>query len=164
MRQPLGKIMVKVGSTAEENTLHELAHEILEEVNVKEIVIAREAKQSPEEFSADMPGYSIASDVKYWVAIDTQLTSELAAEGISREIVRRLQTMRRAAKFDIADHIVTYYQAEEGVKRVITDFASYIKQETLSRELIDSLPPAEAHTEKHRISGSDVLLAVEKVN
>jgi isoleucyl-tRNA synthetase len=171
VRQPLGKMVVKVGSATEENALYKLAREISEEVNAKEIailgpseasVIVTGAAQSLEEFPADMPGYSIVSDAKYQVAISTELNTELVAEGISREIVRRLQTMRRAAKFDIADHIVTYYQAEEGVKRVIADFAGYIKQETLSRELIDSLPPHGAYAEKHRISDSDVLLAVKK--
>jgi isoleucyl-tRNA synthetase len=160
VRQPLGKMVVKVSSTREENALHRLAGEISEEVNVKEIVFASEAKQSPEQLTATC--YNIASDAKYWVAINIELNPELVAEGISREIVRRLQTMRRAAKFDIADHIVTYYQAEERVKRVIADFAGYIKQETLSRELIDSFPPHGAYAEKHRISDSDVLLAVEK--
>ncbi len=165
VRQPLGKMVVKVGSTAEENALHKLAHEILEEVNVKEIDILGTGgvNQPPEKFPADIPGYCIASDAKYRVAISTQLTSELVAEGISREIVRRLQTMRRAAKFDIADHIITYYQAEKEVKQVMADFAGYIKRETLSQELTDSLPPNEAYTEKHRISNSDVLLAVKKV-
>ncbi len=160
VRQPLAKIVVKVGSTAEENALHKLAHEILEEVNVKEIALIADSCQLSA--ISDMPDYSIASDAKYWVAISTQLTPELVAEGMGREIVRRLQTMRRAANLDIADHIVTYYQVEGGVKRVITDFAGYIKQETLSRELIDGLPPDEAYTEEYRISGSDVLLAVEK--
>ena len=161
VRQPVAKMVVAVGSTAEEDALHKLAREILDEVNVKEIEL--KAVNCQLLAVSDMPGYSIASDAKHWVAVNTELTSELVAEGVSREIVRRLQTMRRAAKFDIADHIVTYYQAEEGVKQVVTDFAGYIKQETLSRELIDSLPPNQAYAEKHRISDSDVLLAVKKV-
>jgi len=85
-------------------------------------------------------------------------------EGISREVVRRLQTMRRAADFDIADHIITYYEAEEPIKRVMTDFADYIKQETLSLDLVDSSPPGEAYVEKYHISDADVLLAVAKAS
>ncbi len=165
VRQPLGEVVIKVESKREKEAFGKLATEIMEEINVKKVVIPDPTDEgSCGEFSLGMPGYSIASDAKYWVAVNTELSPELVAEGLSREIVRHLQTMRRVAKFEIADHIVAYYQAEEGVKRVIIDFAGYIKQETLSRELIDGIPPAEAYTEKHRISGSDVLLAVKKVD
>jgi len=169
VRQPLAKAMVKVESEEEGEALGKLATEIEEEINVKELVILSpsppvipsEAKNL-EEFSLDLPGYSIASDGRYTVAISTELTPELAAEGISREIVRRLQNMRRAANFDVADYITSYYQAEESIERVIAAFGDYIKLETLSRELIAGFPPNGAYTEKYRISNSDVLLAIKR--
>ncbi len=169
VRQPLAKAMVKVESVEEGEALGKLATEIEEEINVKELVILSpslpvipsEAKNL-EEFSLDLPGYSIASDGRYTVAISTELTPELAAEGASREIVRRLQNMRRAANFDVADYITSYYQAEESIERVIAAFGDYIKLETLSRELIAGFPPNGAYTEKYRISNSDVLLAIKK--
>lgn len=157
VRQPLAKIIVKMES-GEEEALDKLATEIEEEINVKEIEF------SPEELSLDMPGYSIASDGRYTVALSTELTPELAAAGISREVVRRLQNMRRAANFDVADYIITYYQAGEPIKRAIADFGDYIKQETLSRELIADFPPDGAYTEKYRISNSEVLLAITKAS
>ena len=162
VRQPLGKVIVKVESKEEREALDRLATEVMEEINVKEVVILTADSYQLKAFR-DMPGYSIASDAKYWLAISTELTSELVAEGVSREIVRRLQNMRRAAKLDIADHIVTHYQAEGPIKQVMIDFADYIKQETLSLELIDSFPPNEAYTERHCISDNDVLLAVKLV-
>ena len=161
VRQPLAKVVVKVESEEEGEALGKLATEIEEEINVKELVILSGAKNL-EELSLDMPGYSIASDGRHTVAISTELTPELAAEGISREIVRRLQNMRRAANFDVADYITTYYQAEESIERVIAAFGDYIKQETLSRELIADFPPNGAYTEKYRISNSDVLLAIKR--
>jgi len=169
VRQPLAKVMVKVESVEEGEALGKLATEIEEEINVKELVILSpslpvipsEAKNL-EEFSLDLPGYSIASDGRYTVAISTELTPELAAEGTSREIVRRLQNMRRAANFDVADYITSYYQAEESIERVIAAFGDYIKLETLSRELIAGFPPNGAYTEKYRISDSNVLLAIKK--
>jgi hypothetical protein len=72
--------------------------------------------------------------------------------------------MRRAAGFDVADHIVTCYQGEERVTRVMKDFGDYIKQETLSLELTEGAPPEGAYAEKQRVSDSDVLLAVRKVD
>ena len=165
VRQPLAKVVVKVESKEEAEALSKLASEVEEEINVKEIVIlSLTGEESPEEFSSDIAGYSIATDDRYSVAMDTELTAELAAEGISREIVRHLQVMRRAANFNVADHIVTYYQAEEPTKQVVADFADYIKQETLSWELIDAPPAIGSYTEKYRISNSDVLLAVKKVS
>jgi isoleucyl-tRNA synthetase len=161
VRQPLEKAVVKVGSEGEEGALDRLATEIMEEINVRQLVTLSE-RRGLAEFPSDMPGYSVASDAKYCVAMNTELTSELLAEGVSRELVRHLQNMRRTARFDIADHIVTYYQAEEPINQVMIDFADYIRQETLSRELIDSSPPEGAHVEKYRISGSDILLAVKK--
>jgi len=47
---------------------------------------------------------------------------------------------------------------------VMDTFASYIKQETLSQKLIDGLPPEGAYSEKHRISNSEVSLAIKKAN
>jgi isoleucyl-tRNA synthetase len=164
VRQPLGKAVVGVETEQEKKALEDLATEVMEEINVKQLVILSEAKGRGE-FPSDMPDYSVAGEDRYWVAISTELTPELIAEGISRELVRYLQNMRRNAKFDITDHIITYYQAKEPlIKQVMDTFASYIKQETLSQELIDGLPPDGAYSERHRISNSEVSLAIKKAN
>jgi isoleucyl-tRNA synthetase len=154
--------VVNVGAEGEKKALESLATEVMEEINVKQLVILCEAKEQ-EEFPSNMPDYSVANDARYWVAISTELPPELIAEGVSRELVRHLQNMRRNAKFDITDHIITYYQTKEPIiKHVINAFADYIKQETLSQELIDSLPPDGTYGEKHRISNNEVSLAIKK--
>jgi isoleucyl-tRNA synthetase len=164
VRQPLGKAVVRVGGEGEKKAVESLAAEVMEEVNVKQLVVLNDAEDIGK-FPSNMPDYSMANDAKYWVAISTELTPELIAEGVSRELVRHLQNMRRNARFEITDHIITYYQAKEPlIKQVINAFAGYIKQETLSQELIDGLPPDRAYSEKHRISDSDVFLAIEKTN
>jgi isoleucyl-tRNA synthetase len=164
VRQPLDKALVGVETEGEKKALKNLATEVMEEINVKQLVISSKAKEQGE-FPLDMPDYSVNNDARYWVAISTALTPELIAEGLSRELVRHLQNMRRNAMFDITDHIITYYQTKEpSIKQVINTFADYIKQETLSRELIDGLPPDGAYSEKHRISDSEVSLAIKKTN
>ena len=164
VRQPLAKAVIRVETGGEKMALERLAAEVMEEINVKQLVVlsqAGEQKESP----SDMTGYSVASDARYWVALDTELRAELVAEGVSRELVRHLQNMRRSAKFDITDRIVTYYQTEEPlISEVIGTFASYIKQETLSEELIDSSSPEQTYGEKHRIANGDVSLAIKKAN
>ncbi len=82
---------------------------------------------------------------------------------MAREIVHRLQVMRRSAGFDIADYIVTYYQGEAYMRKVMVDFADYIKQETLSRQLIEGVPGEGAFTESYKLGGYDILLGVKKI-
>ena len=164
VRQPLDRALVGVETEGEKKALKNLATEVMEEINVKQLVILSRAKEQ-EEFPSNMTDYSLTNDAKYWVAMSTALTPQLIAEGLSRELVRHLQNMRRNAMFDITDHIITYYQTKEpSIKQVINTFADYIKQETLSRELIDGLPPDGAYSEKHRISDNEVSLGIKKIN
>ena len=83
---------------------------------------------------------------------------------MAREIVHRLQTMRRSAGFDIVDHIDTYYQGDDYIREVMKnkDLADYIKQETLSRQLVDGLPEKVDFRETYKLSGYNVLLGVVK--
>jgi len=158
VRQPLAKAIITLTQESGRDALQKSAADVMDEINVKELEFVKDT------LSEDMPYHAVANDGKYWVAIDARLSSQLEDEGASREIVRHIQTMRRAAGFDVADHIATYYQGEEDITRVMKDFAGYIKQETLSLELTKDLPPEGAYVEKHRISNSDVLLAVSKVD
>jgi len=154
VRQPLAKVLVKVSQDEEKDALRRLESHVLEEVNVKELEFV------DGEMDRDVSGYGVASEGRYWVAVDTELSPELVAEGIGREIVRRVQTMRRAANLDITDHIVTYYQAEETIKLAVTDCEGYIAQETLSEALFEGVPPEQAYVQTHRIADSDVLIAI----
>jgi isoleucyl-tRNA synthetase len=164
VRQPLTKAVVKVETKEEKRALEKLGSEVMEEINVKQLVVLGEAKER-EKFPSDMPGYSIASDARYWVAIGTELPPELVAEGVSRELVRHLQNMRRNARFDITDRIIIYYQTEEPlISQVVRTFANYIKQETLCDELVSGPSPDESYGEKHRIADGEVFLAVKKAN
>ncbi len=109
-------------------------------------------------------GYALATEGEYGVAVATKVSAELMAEGLARELVRRLQTMRRSAGFDIADYIVTYYSGEAPIQQVMVRFADYIKQETLSYQLIEGTPDAEAYTESYNINGNRLVLGVKKVS
>jgi isoleucyl-tRNA synthetase len=112
--------------------------------------------------SVDREGYASAEEAGYTVVVATELTPELADEGLAREIVHRLQTMRRNASFEIADRIVTYYQGEETLRRVMQRFAEYVRQETLSLDLVEGEPPPGAHVETHTVDGQKMTLAVRQ--
>jgi isoleucyl-tRNA synthetase len=85
-------------------------------------------------------GYAFAEEGGYMAALDTTLTEDLMREGLAREVVRRVQTMRKDAEFDIADHIVLHYTASARLKSAIQQFADYIRSETLADTLIDAEP------------------------
>jgi len=77
--------------------------------------------------------------------------------------VHRLQTMRKKAGFDIADYIVTFYEGSNAIRRVVMtkQYADYIKQETLSRDLSIGIPP-DAYQQTHKIAGEEIVLGVRK--
>jgi isoleucyl-tRNA synthetase len=111
----------------------------------------------------DKPGYSTAQEGEYFVAIDTTITPELADEGLAREVVHRIQTMRKDAGFEIADYITTYYEPSELLERVLksTALVDYIKQETLSHDVVEGIP-AEAYKETHKLEGREITLGVKR--
>ncbi len=161
VRQPLSHAAVTLVDSSEERSLERVKPQILEELNVKYIQLVTEAELAD---MARQPDYAVDNIANPSTAIYTEITPELAAEGLAREIVHRLQTMRRAAGFDIADHIITYYQGDDYVRQVMKDFASYIKQETLSRELTGRVPTEGAFTESYEFSGREILLGVRRLD
>jgi isoleucyl-tRNA synthetase len=161
VRQPLAYVVVSVASSSEQKTLERLKPQILEEVNVKDLKIDAHSAVA----KLDGQGYVVSGlGGVYLVAVPTEVSPELAAEGMAREIVHRLQMMRRSAAFDIADHIVTYYQGDAYISQVVEDFADYIKQETLSRELVKGIPEEAAFTESYRLGGYQILLGVRSLD
>jgi isoleucyl-tRNA synthetase len=108
-------------------------------------------------------GWSVVTEANNSVAISTYITVELEAEGMAREIVHRVQTMRRSAGFDIADHIITYYEADAFIMQSLSSFADYFMQETLSRELEEGIPEDVDFRDTYKISGYTVVLGVKKV-
>jgi len=158
VRQPLAKVIVVVTSRSEGEALKKLEAQLLEELNVKGLeVVTSKGKLHKQ---ADLV---VTTEGGYTVAIDVKFSPELKAEGMAREIVRRLQAMRRSAGFDIADHITTYYQGDDYIRGVMADFADYIKQETLSQKLIDGVPEEGVFSERQRIGGYDILLGVKRL-
>jgi len=80
-------------------------------------------------------GYAVAEDGGYVAALDTALTEDLVLEGLAREIVRRVQSMRRDANFDISDTISVRYRSEGRLATAISRFGDYIRAETLADSL-----------------------------
>ena len=109
----------------------------------------------------DRPGLIAVSDAGFLVAVSTEVTPELRLEGQARELVHRIQNMRRDAGFDIADRILTYYHGED-LSDILAAHGDYIKQETLSTYLIRSPAPDNAHVEELQFDGVNATIAVVK--
>ncbi len=107
-------------------------------------------------------GYALAEEAGYMVALSTVIDLELRLEGAGREIVRRIQTMRKEAGFRIEDSITTWYQAATGLQPVFDTWGDYIKQETLSDRLVAQSPPKDAYVETHELDGETVTLGVRR--
>jgi isoleucyl-tRNA synthetase len=78
----------------------------------------------------------VAEDGGYLVAITTDLTPELEQEGNARELVRRIQQLRKDADLEISDRIVTYVADSDLVHDMLVKFGRYVRQETLSVDLV----------------------------
>ncbi len=159
VRQPLAPSPVKLRSEGEREGLEPLIVHAQAEVNVGGVFFV-----GAEEWTRLLESgrYEVAEEGGYGWAVDTQITDELRDEGMARELVHRLQMMRKQAGFEIADYITTYYQGGESIKRVMEKFAPYIRQETLSRDLIEGVPEKDAYTQTHRIDGEEVVLGVRR--
>ncbi|MEK7353684.1 MAG: isoleucine--tRNA ligase, partial [Chloroflexota bacterium] len=161
VRQPL---QVAYFATSFEKALgsEAIRQMVMDELNVKEI------KFETSEQLADMAkdtAYVVDDPATPTTVIDTRVTPELEAEGMAREIVHRVQGMRRSADFEIANHINTYYQADSYVRGVMENksLAEYISQETLSRQLNEGLPETVDYKESFKLGGHEVLLGVKRL-
>ncbi|MBQ4049695.1 MAG: isoleucine--tRNA ligase [Clostridia bacterium] len=103
-------------------------------------------------------GFVAASDKGITAVLVTTLTDELIEEGILREIVSKIQTMRKDSGFEVTDHIVLGYSSDaEIINKVFGKFAGDLKKEVLAREI-----KACAEGEKCNINGYDAVLSVVK--
>ncbi len=189
VRQPLSRVVVIPRNEGEERHIAEVRTQILEELNIKELEVApgspdgdggnglyrraleaagggerRGAGDAPQAGAiVNVDPYWVSIEGGYMVAIDSTITPELADEGLARELVHRVQGLRRGAGFDITDRIVIYCQGPEPVRDVSDRFADYIQQETLSEGLVHAEPAADAHAETQVLEGMEVVLGVKRV-
>ena len=83
--------------------------------------------------SEDMPGTLVASEGALTVALDIEVTPELRREGLSRELVNRIQNLRKSSGFEVTDRIVTeVYSDDKDLADALSAFGEYVKAQTLS--------------------------------
>jgi isoleucyl-tRNA synthetase len=107
-------------------------------------------------------GLAVASERNLTVAVDVSITPELEQEGLAREVVRRVQNLRKEAGFNLDDRIATTYQAEGELAAAIEAWRDFIAAETLSVELRATPPADGAVVGEERIGGQPLGLSVRR--
>ncbi|MDD4817887.1 MAG: isoleucine--tRNA ligase [Victivallaceae bacterium] len=83
----------------------------------------------------EKPGVAVATDSGVTVALETTITPELEREGLAREIVSRIQNLRKEMEFEVSDRIRLYYQVPDSCAAVFGEFGEYLKNEVLAVEI-----------------------------
>ena len=111
--------------------------------------------------TAQKEGYTSVSDRGVTVVLDTALTEELIREGFVREIISKLQTMRKEAGFNVTDHIQVYCQGSEKVRQVLEENQEAILHDVLGDAChFDTL---EGYTAQQDVNGETVTFGVKRV-
>ena len=105
-------------------------------------------------------GYVTENDPSMTVVLDTNLTEELLEEGFVREIISKIQTMRKEADFEVMDQIAVYYQGSEKVNSIFTKNCDTIKKEVLATEITSG--DQGEYKKEWNINGETVTLGVSK--
>ena len=110
--------------------------------------------------AAQVEGYESISDHGYTVVLDTNLTPELIEEGFVREVISKVQTMRKEAGFEVMDKISVYVTGNDKLAKIMEDNKDEILHDVMATTL--TVGKTSGYTKDWNINGEDVTLAVEK--
>lgn len=102
-------------------------------IDGQEVVINLE---DVEIISEDIPGWLVANEGRLTVALDVTVTDELRKEGIARELVNRIQNIRKSSNFDITDRILVKIAKVEQIKEAVLEFNEYIATQVLADKVV----------------------------
>ena len=134
----------------------------LQKGNAISMVIGDEEK----EITSDMveirisskEGFNVGMENNNFIILDTTLTKDLILEGIARELVSKVQNMRKQKDYNIMDRIYLYYSGDAEVKEAVMQYQSFIQKETLAESITEK-----TIGESFDINGHDVTIEIEKV-
>lgn len=86
--------------------------------------------------SEDMPGWLVAVDGKLTIALDITVSDELRREGTARELVNRIQNLRKESKFEVTDKVIVTVQPLEEIAEALQNYKEYICNQTLAKDIV----------------------------
>ncbi len=160
-----GKYMKQIAAMTAAFTQERIAQiersaETVLEVNGERITV------TPADFeitSEDMPGWLVATEGKLTVALDITLTDELRAEGVARELINRIQNIRKDADFAVTDKIRVEIESKELAAKALAAHADYIASQTLAVEIKSAATPAGAVVADSDIDGETLRIGVTRI-
>jgi len=87
-------------------------------------------------FSEDIPGWLVSNEGKLTVALDVTITDTLRKEGIARELINRIQNLRKTSGLEITDKITVQLQSHDQVNDAVTEFKNYIANQVLATDIL----------------------------
>ena len=141
--------------------LDELSEEKIEKVVNKETIVFEDMEIGNDLLDIKIQskeGMKVAMENSNFIILNTTLDEDLIKEGIAREVVSKVQNLRKEKDFDIENRINLYYDSDDYFEGVLKDYEDYIKKETLALDVIkkDNL------VNKYNINDIVVFLDVEK--
>lgn len=108
-----------------------------------------------------MEGYVSQNDNNITVVLDTNLTEELIEEGFVREIISKVQTMRKEADFEVMDMITIYVDKNDKIVDIIKKNKDMIMSEVMAKDVVCG--EADGYVKEWNINGESVTLGVKKM-
>ena len=127
------------------------------DINGNEVVLTEEDLLIE---TAQMEGYVSEQDNEVTVVLDTNLTPELIEEGFVRELISKIQTMRKEAGFEVMDKIRLYARDNDRITEILQKFGEQIRQDVLAEEIVTG--QMGGYEKEWNINGEKVTLGVEK--
>ena len=137
----------------------EINGELKLEINDREVKISSE---DVEIISTEIEGWIVETEEGVTVAIDTDLTDDLLAEGYAREFVNRVQNMRKDAGYDVVDRINIFTELPDTLRQAVDVESDYICNETLADTISGKLIRTDV-IQKWKIDGQTATIAIERV-
>jgi isoleucyl-tRNA synthetase len=108
----------------------------------------------------DLPGWKVASEGGLTVALDVTLTPELLAEGTARDLVNRIQNIRKDKDFNVTDRVIVTIEKHEAILAAVAQFRDYIKAEVLATDLVlaDTVEAEKVELEDGVLVGIEVVV------
>ncbi|HTW91316.1 MAG TPA: isoleucine--tRNA ligase [bacterium] len=156
VRQPLQAVLVRLNDPGEKEAILHHADAIKEELNVRDIRFGDKGAQFPSD-------YTVEENPEHAVGICTTLTAELENEGLVRELVHKIQNLRKSAGFEVTDRILLHCQASPRLAAAVHAFDEYIRRETLAVVVSDEPLPEPDIRESARINREPAELALKRV-
>lgn len=164
----LGKRLGKHMKTAAD-IIQQLSQEdiqVFEKTGMLSLVIDGETytveREDLEIISEDIPGWQVASEEGITVALDVQLDDDLIAEGHARELVNRIQNLRKSTGLNVTDRITVEVEPLPGIESAIEQFGQYIRTETLA-DLLQA-GPATGGTKVEWLDDTEIAIRVSPSN